>query len=250
MDYINLESDIRLLRFKPLAKSFISFNMILIIDGDNCLLIDTGYDRHFHIIEQYLKDINKKISKVIVSHFHNDHIGGLKNLKGIPVIGSIYSKDTLEKYRKGESELFPTDVVINEKEFSFGRHHIKIINNPGHSKDGTIILINNKFIFVGDDVIRSDQGNAVIPFLADQDFQQQISAIEQIKLLAKGKVLIPSHGQYLSNNFDIFKDLNERLAYLNYFYKYPEHTYNHFVNRTMIQFEGTKWHHYNMKKIR
>lgn len=250
MDFINLEPDIRLLRFSPIGKSFVGFNMMLIIADHECILIDTGYDRHFLEIQDYVRTSNITIKQVIISHFHNDHVGGLKLIKDIPVHGSIYAKDTLDKYRPEEPELLPTHVVIDEKKITFGRHSITIINNPGHSKDGTIIIINDKYMFVGDDVIRSHSGDAVIPFLADQDYMQQKSALLRIKELARDKILIPSHGMYLDNNFDIYKDLNDRVTYVDYFMKYPRNSYNQFVNQTMISFKGSKWHHYNIKRDR
>jgi len=246
VDVIKLDENIHLLKFSPEGNSFIGFNMLIIIDGNDCILLDTGYERQFVVINEYLKSVNLNIKQVIISHFHNDHIGGIPSLRHLPIHGSIFARDTLAKYKSNDIDYSPTNPVIGEKEINFGKNNIKIINNPGHSKDGTIIVINNRFMFVGDDIIMTDKGEPVIPFCADQDLFQQKKGIEKIKTIAKDKIIIPSHCELLKNNFDIFKDLDNRLIYLNYFIMNDKASYNLFVNETFIDFKGSKWHLYNM----
>lgn len=248
MRITSLHPNLEMITFDPSGKSIINTNVLLIKDGTKTLLIDTGYERHFEMIKNYLSSKKYTLNAVLISHFHNDHIGGLPQVRKLPIHGSIFSKDTLSKYHEKFDDYLPNNPIIGEKLFSFGETKIKIYTNPGHSKCGTIIIIDNTYLFVGDDIIRSESNEAVIPFLADKDILQQIRALTRIKKLAKNKIIIPSHGSILDNNFDIFKDIDNRLTYLDYFRMYPDKTYQEFEQETMIPFQGKAWHKYNTNK--
>lgn len=247
MDVIALSETIDLLRFQPEDNSFIGFNMLVIKHFNEAILLDTGYPRHFEVIKSYLQEKNLDIKQVIISHWHSDHIGGVQEFDDTPVHGSILAWETLSKYNPKRELKGPNQVIVDKKEINFGDNKILIELNPGHSKCGTIITINDRFMFVGDDVIRTYYNKPVIPFCADQDLMQQAKALENILVRAYGKVIIPSHGEFLYRNEDILLDIDNRLKYLKFFIQDRTKTYQDFVDATGIQFEGYKWHNYNLK---
>ena len=55
-------------------------------------------------------------------------------------------------------------MVKDELSFEFGNHIIKLEKNIGHSKDGILITIDNKYMYVGDDMVYSHNGVALVPF--------------------------------------------------------------------------------------
>jgi len=249
VDIIKLDEHVHLLRFNPVENSFIGFNMVLIKHYNDVILIDTGYPRHYEVIKNYLLDNGLTLKQVIISHWHSDHFGGIEELdEDIPVHGSILAYETISKYNPNRKLKGPNRAIVDKKHIEFGENNITIEPNPGHSKCGTIITINDKFMFVGDDVIRTYYNKPVIPFCADQDLMQQAKAIENILIDAYGKVVIPSHGEFLYRNEEILKDLDDRLKYLKFFMMYPTRSYDDFVADTEIHFEGVKWHKYNMEK--
>ena len=206
MNIISLEKDIFIYQFSPEKDRFLGMNIFMIQNGDECILIDTGFRRHFVQVAKDLKDKDIKISKIILTHFHPDHISGIPKAIGADIIGSIYAQDNLKKYVEDYQNYLPTIVVVDKKIIKFGRHIIKMQLNSGHSKDGLLITLNDKYLFVGDDVISDNNGNASIPFCSEKDVAAHISSIKKIMEVVVDKQLIPTHGKVLNKKDDIIKD--------------------------------------------
>ena len=242
MNIINLEKDIHIYQFPPEKDKFLGLNIFMIRNGDECIIIDTGFRRHFLQVAKDLEEKGLKISKVILTHFHPDHIGGIPRAKGADIIGSIYAQDNLKKYVEDYQNYLPTIVVVDNKEIKFGRHTFKMELNSGHSKDGLLITLNDKYLFVGDDVISDNNGNASIPFCSEKDVNDHIRSINKIISVVGKKHLLPTHGKVLDNIEDIMKDLIPRLTYLHYINENRDATYEDFYKETNISFLGRDWH--------
>ena len=239
---ITIEKDIFIYQFGPEKDKFLGLNIFMIKNGDECVLIDTGFRRHFVQVSKDLKEKGIKISKVILTHFHPDHIGGIPRAIGADIIGSIYAEDNLKKYVEDYQNYLPTIVVEDQKEIKFGRHTFKMQLNSGHSKDGLLIALNDKYLFVGDDVIADNLGNASIPFCSEKVIDDHIHSIKKIMSELGNKYLLPTHGKLLDNKEDILKDLIPRLTYLHYINENREATYEQFSKETNISFLGRDWH--------
>jgi len=248
MEIVEIEKDIYLYRFAKALGHFVGLNTIVIVNGNKVLLIDSGYEENFLEMKKDLDEKNLEIVGVVVSHFHPDHIGGLKYLKGVSIYGSVYAKHSLEKFNKEYDHLLPTNIVTEEKVFGFGNHTIKLEKNIGHSKDGILTTIDNKYLYVGDDMVYSHSGLALIPFCADQIVENHLLSIEKIYNEYKGKVIIPTHGDIIRDQNQIEEDLKNRLIYLNYIIEYPNCTFSEFIKDTGIKFIGEKSHGYNTNK--
>lgn len=62
--------------------SFINhlINCYFIEEDDGLTLIDTGYSFCYKKIRKYADMIRKPINKVLITHLHSDHVGGLENI--------------------------------------------------------------------------------------------------------------------------------------------------------------------------
>ena len=248
MEIINLEKDILIYRFLPEKTSIIGINIYVILNGKEAVIIDTGYRRHFL---QVLKDLKAKeitISKVILTHFHPDHIGGLPRVDNADIIGSIFARDTLKKYVKNYQIYLPTIVVVDKMEIQFGRHFFKLVSNKGHSIDGLLIVLNEKYLFVGDDVICNNEGAKVLPFCSEKNVSNHVNSLKAIIALLGKKVLLPSHGLPIEQDEDILNDLISRLTYLYYLLEHPASSYEAFFKATNVSFMGSDWHTLNQIK--
>lgn len=248
MEKIKIDKDIYLYRFEKALGHFIGLNVVVIENGNNVLLVDTGYEYNFLELKEELDSKGLKITHVVVSHFHPDHIGGLKYLGDCEIYGSVFAKHSLEKFNDKFDHLLPNNIVSNEKTFNFGDHTIKLEKNIGHSKDGILITIDNKYMYVGDDMVYLHNGKALIPFCADQVVENHILSIKKIYNEYKGKVIIPTHGEIISDQDVIGEDLKNRLIYLNYITEHPDCSFNEFINDTGIKFIGVKSHGYNINQ--
>jgi|LGOV01.1.fsa_nt_gb glyoxylase-like metal-dependent hydrolase (beta-lactamase superfamily II) len=248
MERIQISKNIYLYRFGEALGHFIGLNVVLIVNGNEGLLLDTGYEDNFLELKKDLDKRNITITDVVVSHFHPDHTGGLKYLSKANIYGSEFAEYSLLKFNKEIDHLLPTTMVFDKLEFNFGNHIIKLEKNIGHSKDGILTTIDDKFMYVGDDMVYSHNGKALIPFCADQIVENHILSIEKIYKNYEGKIIIPTHGEIIENQEIIKKDLENRLTYLKYIQDNPDCSFEEFSKDTGIKFIGMKSHVYNTKK--
>ena len=67
---------------------------IILQDGDEFGIIDTGYERNFEQISRYLDKLGaKKISFILLTHFHVDHYGSIKQLVENYSVERVYLKE-------------------------------------------------------------------------------------------------------------------------------------------------------------
>ena len=243
MKIIKLEEDILIYQFNPEEDQvFLGLNIFVILNGSECVIVDTGFKRHFLKISEDLKKKGIKISKVILTHFHPDHIGGLSTLKDIQIVGSKYASDTLKLYVEDYQNYLPTRTVDSKLSIDFGRHTFILELNEGHSKDGLLIALNDKYLFVGDDVICDNKGLPSIPYCSNKEPQAHINSINKIMSKLKNNIILPTHGAPMKDKDVIIKDLINRLTYLHYINDNRTASYIDFFNETNINFLGRDWH--------
>lgn len=129
---------------------------------DGVFLIDCGDSQQ---IFDYVKSHRKKVSGVLLTHCHYDHIYGLKDLLAkyptIQVFASDITFKGLEDINLNMSYLYTDDdfivplsvpqkmLVKYDVCFSILCEHVQCIFTPGHHIDCTTYIINDK-IFTGD----------------------------------------------------------------------------------------------------
>ncbi|MBU1019774.1 MAG: MBL fold metallo-hydrolase [Firmicutes bacterium] len=221
---------------------------MLLKNGDQALLLDTGYKRHFRKIKADLVKQGMTLSTIVVSHFHPDHIGGVAESTGVNIYGSLLAKNTLMKFFPTFDHLLPNNVVVDKKEFHFGKHKFLLIRNMGHSIDGLLVLIDDKFLFVADDLIYTEDLESVLPFCADHEIENHINSLKRIERFSQGKVIIPSHGLPIDDSVFLNKDIENRCRYLEFILDNPTASFETFTQSTGITFVGEESHSYNINK--
>ena len=186
MNVITLEAELKVYHFNNEAKGeYVGFNIFVVENGNECLVIDTAFRRHFNQLQEDLNSQGKKITTVITTHFHRDHIGGLLKLQDATKYASIDCEKTIRKVFKEQpySKYLPDIYVENTKTITFGNHTITMIQNPGHSIDGLLVVIDDKYVFIGDDMIYSRDFEELKPFASEGDFDEHINSLNRIKKL-------------------------------------------------------------------
>ena len=134
-------------------------DIIILKSDDEVALVDTGYDGNFNEISDYLDKLNvKKISFILLTHFHRDHYGSIAPIVKKYDVEKVYFKDYsgLDKttawgtiaddnYRNNEmkkcleikkiilenSNLIQTE---NIKTIKFGEAEVELYNNDNSIK--------------------------------------------------------------------------------------------------------------------
>lgn len=195
-------------------------NCYFVEEENGLTLIDAALPYSAKSIMDAAEDIGKPITRIIITHAHNDHIGALDTLKELLPESQVYisSRDAL--LLEGNSMLLPNeknvpirgglpksittkpDVLLEE-----GDHvgSLEVIATPGHTP-GSISLFDtrNRSLIAGDALVTrgklvvSGMMNPMFPFPALATWDK-CTALESAKKLSdyKPNLLAVGHGKML-----------------------------------------------------
>lgn len=196
-----------------------------LIDG---VMIDTGM-RHLRsaIVGRVRED---KPDLMLITHYHEDHSGNaaaIRKALGIPALGSALTAEKLTTRFKirpyqhlmwGRSD--PVGLAVCESVHDLGKCRIRAVHTPGHSKDHTVFLEENRgYLFSGDLFL----GERIKLFRADEDFGDQLVSLRKIlafdfdalfcghrPLMKNGKAAIRRKLDFLENFYGAVSDLKNK----------------------------------------
>jgi glyoxylase-like metal-dependent hydrolase (beta-lactamase superfamily II) len=206
MKKIELSQGIIQYLFEPVPGQCYSNNIVALLNEDKAILIDTGYEYQALKVAEDLKDNNIIIEKVIISHFHRGHVGGLKVLSGVDVYGSSQYNQTLSLWTTPEDIEYYTPTLLVDKNLKirFGTHEIELIQNPGHTLCTILIKINNQYLHIADELTFTNTGESILPRITKNDVINSYISVHNLKRYSN-YTLIPGHGNAI-NNPDLVDD--------------------------------------------
>ena len=187
---------------------------IYIIGEEDLTIIDTGTGA---TIKSILKKIEKnglktdKIRKILLSHTHIDHSGGLaelyerfnpevyvhKNEASWIETGEI--KKTLASWVNGVLKPVPVSHKLEEgAKLSFGRFNFDVLHTPGHSCGSICLYEKDKKILISGDTVFSN-GNIGRFDLPTGSFKDLLNSIERLTQLDVN-ILLPGHMKPVMTN--------------------------------------------------
>jgi glyoxylase-like metal-dependent hydrolase (beta-lactamase superfamily II) len=201
--------------FEPIEDKKYGNNVIAIISGDKAFIIDTGYTNQTEEVENDLKDAGISIESVIVSHFHESHIGGLKKLKGVTVYGSNCYQQTLNQWMSPEEHKYyiPTVKIDKNQKIIFGDHALELIHNPGHSLCTLLIKIDEQYLYIADELMYAPDGEPILPSVTKNDIINHYVSVHNLAKYNK-YVFIPGHGEPIGDPHQIVTDTKNVCHYL------------------------------------
>ncbi|XP_066903270.1 beta-lactamase-like protein 2 homolog isoform X2 [Halyomorpha halys] len=183
---------IRILGCNPGKMTLQGTNTYIIGTGKK-ILLDTGEKGKKDYINELKKILHQEsasIEQVIVTHWHGDHIGGLRDVNSI--IGDELSA---WKYPRNDVKNESYDGITihslqNQQELSVEGASLRIIYTPGHTTDHVVVYMKEEnALFSGDCIL--GEGTAVFEDL--YDYMKSLNII----LNLKPDVIYPGHGPVL-----------------------------------------------------
>lgn len=185
------------------------------IENNNYLLIDNQSDGEREAIlidcteeseEIYraIEENDAKLKYILLTHGHFDHVLGINKFKerfhckayihqedGI-MLDTI--KDFAAKYGVAEVEIQKVDGFLKDNDIiKFGKHEIKAIHTPGHTKGGTCYLLDDK-IFTGDTLFYESVGRTDLPGGCFSEIKESIQ--NKLFTLDENIKVYPGHGPH------------------------------------------------------
>ncbi|XP_037816041.1 beta-lactamase-like protein 2 homolog isoform X1 [Lucilia sericata] len=202
-------SIIRILGCNPGHMTLQGTNTYLIGTGPKRILIDTGdpdvpeYIKH---LSGVLKEEKASISTIILTHWHHDHVGGVKDVLKIGADKVNIHKDCqVFKYLRTDApdvcpeipDYIKVEKLQDQQEFEVEGGKVKIVHTPGHTTDHVVLTTPEGTLFSGDCIL--GEGTAVFEDL--YDYMKSLDKILQLK----PSLIYPGHGNIIEDPLDKIK---------------------------------------------
>jgi len=171
-------------------------SIIAVVHNSKAILIDTAFEDEMQQVIDDLSAQGVEIINVIISHFHDDHMEGLKLLTGVEVYGSYRFQETLDMWTAKDEHKFytPTFLVEIPVTIEFGSHTLEITPWVGHSLCSVLVKINEQFIHVADEIMYAHDGQPLLPSIESRSvIPRQLDAWNKLEKY-HNFTIIPGHG--------------------------------------------------------
>lgn len=201
--------------FDPLPGRHFSSGIYAVVSGGKALLIDAGWEREAAQIAGDLKNAGISLAGVIISHFHDDHMEGLKSLPKAPVYASSRFHETLDMWTDKEEHKYYTPSVIVKETVSidFDGQEITLIPFPGHSACTMLTMIDDEYLHIADEMMFSENYEDILPGADPGCVSRHIESLERLKAYSS-YTFLPAHGKPFYGADEIERQINKRLCYL------------------------------------
>src|SRR5271170_3285637 len=154
-----------------------------------------------------------EIDKILITHYHADHLGGDimgQHIEGAEeMLGKVKAKLYLQKSEapltKRQVGLSPTDMVVVEggDTTDVGNLTVKFLHTPGHTPGSQCFLVDNNLIS-GDTLFIGSCGRVDLP---GSDPEQMYYSLNQtLRNLADDTVVFPGHAYSAESSTTIEKE--------------------------------------------
>ncbi|THV14019.1 MBL fold metallo-hydrolase [Rhizobium rhizophilum] len=169
-----------------------------IVSGTEALVYDThiSFD-HARAIRSHLSSLGVTSIRVVLSHWHTDHVAGNAGFLDCPILSNKLTRDTLIEKRKVlvakdppiNPVVMPTETFDGEMTLEVGDITVKLMQFDIHSADGTILLLPHLGVLLAGDTLEDS-----VTYISEPDnTARHIAELDRLAKLDFTSIL-PNHG--------------------------------------------------------
>lgn len=171
------------------VKAFSDNYIWVIEEGKDAVVVDPGESGG---VLHYLEDKELTLNAILLTHEHDDHIGGVENIlkkfPDIPVYGPEETKNVADHVvREGES-------------FTLLGYNFEVFKTAGHSREHISFLTENS-LFCGDALFSAGCGRVFTG-----DYQAQYDALQKFKWMDENVNVYAGH-EYTQTNLQFAQSI-------------------------------------------
>ena len=175
----------------------VACNGMVYLNGKEAIVFDTPVDdkASVELINWIQQEKGKKIKALVVTHFHEDYLGGLQTFHDSGTTSYANNK-TIEILKSEEEELIPQSGFEKETTIEIGDESVLLkYCGEGHTKDNIVGYIPTENALFGGCLVKSL--NAGKGYLGDANITAWPKTVEQVKAAFPDlKVVVPGHGKH------------------------------------------------------
>jgi glyoxylase-like metal-dependent hydrolase (beta-lactamase superfamily II) len=208
-------------------RGWLSSNNVLFTDGEQTLLVDSGYCTHaaqtLSLVENILVD--RPLDILVNTHLHSDHCGGnaalqtrysfLQTLIPPGHAAQVLQWDTVALTYAPTGQLCPQykfDKTLRPgTQLRFGANEWQIHSAAGHDPHSVIFFDPDKKLLISADALWENGFGVVFPELEGEDAFAEVAATLELIERLKPKIVIPGHGRVFTYTPDILAKARQRL---------------------------------------
>ncbi|ODS56616.1 MAG: MBL fold metallo-hydrolase [Agrobacterium sp. SCN 61-19] len=169
-----------------------------IVSGKEALVYDTHISfEHARAIRSHLSSLGVTSIRVVLSHWHTDHVAGNAGFIDCPIISNKLTRNTLIEKRKVLAEkdppinpvVMPTETFEGETALQVGDITVKLMQFNIHSADGTVLLLPHLGVLLAGDTLED-----TVTYISEPDNTAfHIAELDRLAGLEFSRIL-PNHG--------------------------------------------------------
>ncbi|XP_023236921.1 endoribonuclease LACTB2-like [Centruroides sculpturatus] len=187
---------VRILGCNPGPMTLQGTNSYLIGYGKRRILLDTtepNKTEYTKLLKQYLEEHDISLQHILLTHWHHDHVGGIRDIFEIIKPDCPVSKLPLlnKEDIKPTSDIEYKYLTDGQKVLTEGAT-LRIVHTPGHTEDHMVVVLEEEnALFSGDCVL--GEGTCVF-----ENLSQYMKSLEKL-LNLKSSIIYPGHGPVVEN---------------------------------------------------
>jgi glyoxylase-like metal-dependent hydrolase (beta-lactamase superfamily II) len=169
-----------------------------IVSGTDALVYDTHISvDHAKAIRAHLESLGVTAIKVVMSHWHTDHVAGNGGFADCPILANRLTLETLRTKRPVleakdppiNPVVMPTETFEGETVLEVGDITVRLMQFDIHSADGTVLLLPHLGVLLAGDTLEDS-----VTYISEPDnTTRHIAELDRLAKLDFTRIL-PNHG--------------------------------------------------------